>query len=122
MEPTAGYVLVAEQLYNKGCADNDSWNFGPHISDIRSVKEIVELFYSSWGTKQAINCNVNSNEPHEAKSLSLDISKACLNLNWSPKWNVERAIEETSDWYKSYHENKDVLRLCIEQIEDYFSN
>jgi len=122
LEPTSGYILVAEQLYNKGSADNDSWNFGPHISDIRSVKEIVELFCSAWGIKPAINCHTNSIEPHEAKSLSLDISKACLSLNWSPKWNVERAIEETSRWYKSYNENKNVLRLCIDQIEEFFSS
>jgi CDP-glucose 4,6-dehydratase len=44
----------------------------------------------------------NENSPHEAKLLSLNISKAKLYLKWIPVWGKEKAIEKTVDWYKEY--------------------
>jgi CDP-glucose 4,6-dehydratase len=54
--------------------------------------------------------------------LSLDISKAFLKLDWYPKWNIENAILETVNWYKSYYEEKDILHLTNEQIDRYSSS
>jgi CDP-glucose 4,6-dehydratase len=118
-EPISGYLKVAERLFESGAKDNDCWNFGPNNSDIRIVEEITELFLASWGIENIIDFN-SSIQPHEAKSLSLDISKAQFKLHWSPKWNLENAIEKTAIWYKAYFEDRDILKISTEQIEEYY--
>lgn len=122
LEPISGYIKVAEELFESGAVGNNSWNFGPHLTDIRTVQEVSELFCSAWGIKDILEHNSDSNQPHEAKSLSLDISKAFFNLNWSPKWTLENSIVKTASWYKTYFDKKDTLALSYEQIEEYFSH
>ena len=55
-------------------------------------------------------------ELHEAKLLALDITKARFNLGWKPRWDIDKAIEKTVEWYKKYS-NEDIYELCIKQIE-----
>lgn len=55
---------------------------------------------------------------HEAKLLSLDISKAKHQLNWSPKWSINETVEKTVQWYKTY-KNCDIYNLCTNQIAEY---
>lgn len=55
---------------------------------------------------------------HEAKILGLDISKAKYHLNWYPKWNINKTIEKTAEWYKNYKKT-DVYSLCVDQLNDY---
>ena len=118
-EPISGYLKVAQRLFESGAKDNDCWNFGPNHSDIRTVQEITEIFSASWGIKDIIDFDLTT-QPHEAKSLSLDISKALFKLNWSPQWGLEQAIEKTVFWYKSYFEQKDMLKISKQQIEEYY--
>jgi len=121
LEPISGYIKVAEELFKSGAAGSDSWNFGPNISDIRTVKEVAEIFCANWKVANIFDFDGNDH-PHEANSLSLDISKAFFGLNWLPKWNIESALDKTSHWYKSYLDKQDVLALTNQQIEEYFSN
>jgi len=118
-EPISGYLKVAERLFESGARDNDCWNFGPNNSDIRTVEEITELFLVSWGIENIIDFDA-SIQPHEAKSLSLDISKAQFKLHWVPQWDLENAIEKTAIWYKAFFEDRDILKISTEQIEEYY--
>ena len=121
LEPIAGYIKVAEDLFKSGAIANNSWNFGPTLSDVRSVEEASELFCSSWGVSNILDYD-NSEQPHEASLLSLDISKAFFKLNWSPKWSLENAIERTAKWYQFFDEKKDISNLSYQQIDEYFSD
>ena len=121
LEPIAGYIKVAEDLFKSGAVANNSWNFGPTLSDVRSVEEVSELFCSSWGVSNILEYD-HSEQPHEASLLSLDISKAFFKLNWSPKWSLENAIERTAKWYQFFDEKKDILNLSYQQIDEYFSD
>jgi len=118
-EPLSGYMRVAQNLFEKGAQDNDIWNFGPNISDIRTVQEIVDLFSLTWGVKNIYKYDA-ADQPHEAKSLSLDISKARFKLGWSPKWNLENAINITATWYKAHYNNENLMKLSSQQIEEFF--
>jgi CDP-glucose 4,6-dehydratase len=120
-EPLSGYMEVGQRLFESGSSENDCWNFGPNNRDIRTVNEIVELFSSSWGIKNIAEID-SITQPHEAKSLSLDISKAQFQLGWFPKWDLENAIEKTVNWYKGYLNNDDLRSLSSFQIEDFFKN
>jgi CDP-glucose 4,6-dehydratase len=121
LEPIAGYIKVAEDLFKSGAVANNSWNFGPTLSDVRSVEEVSKLFCSSWGVSNILEYD-HSEQPHEASLLSLDISKAFFKLNWSPKWSLENAIERTAKWYQFFDEKKDILNLSYQQIDEYFSD
>ena len=43
-------------------------------------------------------------QPHEATLLYLDHSKASEVLNWQAIWSLDRALQVTADWYRTFHE------------------
>ena len=121
LEPLIGYLMVAEDLFLFGHERNDAWNFGPHASDIRTVSEIARLFASQWELDNILE-DENSENYHEAKSLSLDSSKAFFDLKWNPVWNVDTAILKTAEWYKALQNNNNVFEKTNEQIQEYLSD
>jgi len=121
LEPLIGYLMVAEDLFLSGHKRNDAWNFGPHSSDIRTVSEIAKLFASQWKVDNILE-DENSENYHEAKSLSLDSSKAFFDLKWNPVWSVEEAIFQTAEWYKALQNNDNVYEKTNEQIQGYLSD
>jgi CDP-glucose 4,6-dehydratase len=122
LEPISGYIKVAEELFESGAKGNDSWNFGPHITDIRTVHEVSELFCSLWGVKNILEHSKDLDKLHEAKSLSLDISKSFFKLGWSPKWSLEKSIQKSVDWYRVYYDKNNTIDISNQQIEEYFTD
>jgi CDP-glucose 4,6-dehydratase len=51
--------------------------------------------------------------------VKLDCSKAKSELEWRPKWSLEKAIESIAEWTRAYKEGKDVKGVCLKQIEEY---
>lgn len=120
IEPIGGYLQLAVKLLDEPIAFSGAWNFGPDFSNLTSVEELVSLVVSKWG-KGTYVLNPNNSQVHEAKLLTLDISKAKYQLKWHPKWNLEETIDHTVEWYKKYdHEN--VYDLCVKQINDYYQD
>ena len=79
IEPLSGYLLLAQKLYDDG-KYNGPWNFGPNIEDCKSVEWILDFVNLNW--KENIQWELDSDDnPHEAKLLRLDISKAQKKLN-----------------------------------------
>jgi CDP-glucose 4,6-dehydratase len=120
-EPLRGYMMVAEDLYNKGPSANSSWNFGPHLTDIRTVENITDLFCSSWGISDIIEIDKKLSV-HEANLLSLDISKAHHELNWTPNWSLEDSMPYIVEWYKAYLKGGDLTKISLSQIKSYFES
>ena len=58
-------------------------------------------------------------QPHEARLLKLDSSKAKANLGWRPKWSVAQALSKTMDWHRNYVANADMYDLSVSQIKEY---
>ena len=117
LEPLSGYLLLASRMYVDGAQYSGPWNFGPdHKSNI-TVEELVKSLIRHWGKGEYKDLsNRLSNEPHEAKSLILDASKARTLLNWRPALDVNEAIEYTVDWYKTDKVDYD---FCVNQINNY---
>jgi len=57
--------------------------------------------------------------PHEARFLKLDISKAKDKLNWTPKWSLESTIKRIVDWNKAFNRQEDMRQYCINEIKSY---
>lgn len=119
LEPLAGYLMLAEMLFKDGPEFAEAWNFGPDDIDTQNVVWILEKFSGLWGKGFSYSIDKNP-QPHEATWLKLDCSKARAKLNWHPEWNIEKALEYTVDWYKAWFSKRDVRKLCLSQIEEYF--
>ena len=118
LEPLSGYLMLAQALYERGVQFNGAWNFGPNDIDACSVKKVVDLLISRWGTPASWQQD-GSTTPHEAHFLKLDCSKAHQELGWNARWSLEKAIEEIVRWQKEFRDKGDMQSFMREQIELY---
>ncbi len=54
-----------------------------------------------------------------ANFLKLDCSRLKKTLGWSPRWNVETAIEKVVEWSQVYFSNGDVNACMQRQITEF---
>ncbi len=59
--------------------------------------------------------------PHEARYLKLDISKARSRLGWGPRWNLDEALDNVTQWHHAWHVKRDMRQVCLEQIQQYMN-
>ena len=117
LEPLCGYLLLASKMYENGEKYSGAWNFGPDYGSIITVEELVRTLIKHWGDGQYRDLSKKeADEPHEAKSLVLDTSKATNVLNWRPILSLDEAIEYTVDWYKAAHVD---YHFCVGQVNKY---
>jgi CDP-glucose 4,6-dehydratase len=121
LEPLSGYLCLAEKLYKGGPKYNGSWNFGPAGRDCWSVEDLVRSICRLWSPKARFNI-AKVKGPHEASFLKLDCSRARSRLGWRPRWNLEKALSSTVEWYKAYFLEKDMREICYNQIEEFDQN
>ncbi|GAB3912138.1 CDP-glucose 4,6-dehydratase [Larkinella knui] len=122
LEPLSGYLLLGQHLLEGNPAVAGGWNFGPLLSDVLSVREIVRQARQQW---DAISCQEIPTEtnPHEAHFLSLDCTKAHQQLTWQPVWDTPTALRYTIKWYRTYHQENRVdtnaeLEAYVQQAKD----
>lgn len=118
LEPLSGYLMLAEKLYTEGCKFAESWNFGPDDNDAKPVEWIVKKLCSKWGDDASYLIDKGEHH-HEAHYLKLDCSKAKTELGWQPRLDLEKAIDSVIEWTVAYKENKDLQKMCRQQIEEY---
>ncbi len=116
LEPLQGYLLLAQKLFQKEIKYAEAWNFGPDDHDNKEVGQVVEKIKDKWD-KVYLNTGSTVSGPHEAHLLKLDSSKAKMILGWKPVWCFDKAIEMTTNWYKSYYEDNRII--TEEQIDAY---
>lgn len=114
LEPLAGYLLLAERLGNDPVGYSGAWNFGPEPNSAITVLALAKMVVEYFG-KGSIKDISEGNHPHEARLLSLDISKAERELGWMPSLSIEDRIRFTIEWYKNYS-SRDMYEFCRQQI------
>ena len=120
IEPLFGYLELGIKLNIDPKKYGQAYNFGPNATDALSVEEMVKRSIENWGLG-SYQPLVDSNSPHEAGLLKLDISKALNELNWRPVFNAQTAVERTINWYKSYYNCINAMELMQLDIEYYQS-
>jgi CDP-glucose 4,6-dehydratase len=120
LEPLAGYLLLAQRLYEKGSEFAEAWNFGPEDSDARTVEWMVKKICTLWGDASAYEVE-GGEHPHEAHYLKLDCSKAKARLHWYPRWNLEQAIDRVLEWVRAYARGEDMRKVSLQQITAYYA-
>lgn len=118
LEPLSGYLVLAQNLYEKSIDFSEAWNFGPREDDAKSVKWILENMCNKWGNGASWTQDQSSN-PHEATCLKLDCSKASLRLNWKPKWSLDFTISNIINWHQSWILGKNMKDYCFQEIQNY---
>jgi len=118
LEPLHGYILLAEKLYHHGNEFAEAWNFGPDDQDIRPVVSVVKQMREFLDNKLEIITEQNS-QPHEARLLKLDCAKAKTKLRWHPKWNLDKGLLETANWYKAFQNQQNMRNFTLKQINDF---
>lgn len=118
LEPLSGYLMLCQQLIEQPKFFSEGWNFGPADEDAQPVSKIADLMVRSWGEDAQWKVDKNDH-PHEARYLKLDCSKAKSLLKWKTIWHLERALDETVQWYKAWHYKNEMQEYTMNQIKLY---
>lgn len=121
LEPLAGYLMLAEALYEHGSIYASGWNFGPNEQDNCQVQDVINLLISKWGNSAYWEAE-SVEQPHEAHLLKLDCSKTKASLGWAPKWNLDVAIQKIVDWQKSFLDKENMQVVSLAQIKQYMNH
>jgi CDP-glucose 4,6-dehydratase len=117
LEPLFGYLRLAEILWEKPELAA-AYNFGPQTHEAVTVRDVVELALLIYG-KGEITYGDGSEGPHEAGSLSLEVTKARVVLGVAAKWSLATAMERTFGWYRQQADAQDARTLCEADITAY---
>ncbi len=120
LDPLAGYLTLAEALYDEGSSFSRAWNFGPEKADVRPVTEVVEEVLSLWGSDVGWATDTAAH-PHEARSLRLDATKARQKLGWRPRLDLAAALTWTVEWMRYWHRGESARETTGEQIHRYMA-
>ena len=116
LDPIFGYLVLAQKNYGKSNY-NGPWNFGPNLTSLKSVEDLVKSY--EMCSKRRLTVNKFDSEYYESNFLMLDCTKAKALLNWSPCLNFVESIKLTSDWYRSF-ENKENMDVILDKQLQYF--
>ena len=121
LEPVAAYLMICQAQYQeKKFAGN--YNVGPDEVDCWTTGKLVTLFCEKWNEANKASAqwiDRYDGGPHEAGFLKLDCSKLKSTFGWTPRWNVETAMEKIVEWTKVYFEGGDVAACMERQIEEF---
>jgi CDP-glucose 4,6-dehydratase len=118
LDVLAGYLILCQALWEDPPSYSSGWNFGPEYHGMISVKEIVERIGSLWPSDLGYTLADNFSM-HETQGLYLNIEKSRRWLEWSPKWQINVALEKTVEWFQETEVKHNYLGLCQRQIEEY---
>lgn len=120
LEPLSGYLSLAEHLFKSPEEFSEAWNFGPYDRDVRPVDWILDQMTTLWpGASWSLDRNDN---PHEARLLKLDISKASAMLGWAPTWDLNVTLGKIVRWQKCWLEGVDMRHECINEINEFIKD
>ena len=118
LEPLSGYLLLAQKLHEEGAVHAEGWNFGPDDEDAKPVSWIMEKMIGLWGEGASWKLD-ETKQPHEAQHLKLDCSKAKSQLNWRPRWSLDKTLTSIVEWQKALLRGDDMRNITLECIAEY---
>lgn len=117
LEALGGYLIIAQHLSEGREWAATGWNFGPADDDARPVRWIANRMTETWGaegwTTQAVE------QPHEARLLKLDCTKARTELGWRPALRLAEALDFICEWHKCVADGADARETSFRQLDDY---
>lgn len=118
LDPLFGYMALGAKLLESPQEFSGSWNFGPSEARSYTVGELAEGIIQRWGSGR-LEVESNEKAPHEARYLMLCCDKAHRLLDWRARWDFNRTVDATVDWYKGMHQGRNCRDLSIGQIKNF---
>lgn len=119
LEALGGYLLIAQHLAEGSDWAATGWNFGPVDGDSRPVHWIADHMCAAWGGPAWRTEDQSQPQPHEAKMLRLDCSKAHYELGWRPALRLGEALDLIVAWHKSVENGHDPAQISYAQLTAY---
>jgi CDP-glucose 4,6-dehydratase len=119
LEPLSGYLLLGANLLNDPAEFTGSWNFGPPASDVRTVFDVASSIMEHLGGGN-VNVMPSQDNQHEAQLLQLNCDRANQLLGWHSRWNANKTLLATADWFKKVGSGMPASQVTSSQIRDYF--
>ena len=120
LDPINAYLLIIQRQY-EDAKYSGSYNVGPNEIDCISTGKLVDLFCRKWGDCASWTNVTQVLAPHEANTLKLDCAKIKTLLGWSPRWNIDIAIEKICEWTKAYLNNENISEIMVNQIKEFLN-
>ena len=123
LEPLWGYVRLGEAALNSADFPHySSWNFGPGVFDVISVRNLIMGLNNLVDRKVEVNWNSVSSFD-EADYLDLDSDKALCHLGWAPRWRLEHTLLKIIDWNRVYNTNtQNAYGISRDQVEEFMGS
>jgi CDP-glucose 4,6-dehydratase len=118
LEPLSGYLVAIEELATNPRA-GAAWNFGPDAGGQVTVLQVANRVCEFWGADIWPVIEGNPSAGKEALLLTLDSTKARLELGWRPRWGLERGLAKTVEWYRAWQAGRDMRAFTLDQISQY---
>lgn len=96
-DAVSAYMCLAEELTHSDVR-GEAFNFS--LESPSTVREIVDQICRTMNSD--LQPVVLDQAKSEIRSQSLSSAKARRVLDWTPGWSMERGLEETVAWYRSY--------------------
>lgn len=119
LDPLVGYLLLAETLCTSEGELPTAWNFGPSHDDTLTVREVADIFVSTWSSKETWVSSQDQTAIKEAVHLAIDSSLARSRLGWRPRWNGKEAVARTAHWYHLHSAGQSLQALVDRDISEY---
>lgn len=119
LEPIYAYLMIAARQYDD-ISLSGWYNVGPDDCDCFETGRLVDLFVSKWGDGLKW-INKSDGGPHEANFLKLDCQKLKDTFGWTPRWNLDTAVEKTVEWSKCWVSGQDVTTVMKKQIDEFLN-
>ena len=117
IEPLAGYLILAEKLWDFESPVGSAYNFGPNLTDLQPVASVVSKLIELWGCGDWVARP--SSDLHEAGLLSLDSTLARSELGWTSLLSLTTALEWTVEWVRAFQQGCRMDNSTLEQIDRY---
>lgn len=118
LEPLFAYLMIAQRQYEDPSLSG-WYNVGPDECDCITTGELVELFCRTWGPGATWENRSESGAPYESNFLKLDCSKLKSVFGWHPRWHIEQAVQNITEWTRIWLTGGDVPAEMDREIKEY---
>ena len=95
------------------------YNVGPLRKKSINVNNLTKILMKEY--KMDYKILKKKNNYIESKYLFLNSNKIKKSLKWKPSMNIYKSIKNIANWYKNYHDKKNLIKITNLQIKEYFN-
>lgn len=120
LDVVSGYLAAILYAAHQPSGSYECFNIGPMPENVTDVRTLADRACHLWGDGVFPTVCESAAQPHEAKLLQLDITKALTRLDWKPTYDFDAALAHTISWYKAHQDGQDMFEFTKSQIANFF--